>query len=265
VLCKSNQVENFEILIGEALEVFNRIDSSYFQDEISVSLVEIANELAELKMIEDSLEIARIIPFNDHRFRAIMEIAIELSKQGNWTLSENVSFEITDLATRHSCWQTIALEVLKKTDWKKAIESGTLLKSTEAQAFYKKGWANAIGQIDMNDECINIALPLLIEDSETIELVLQKYAVREIVYGNLSKDRLNRLNRTLNMQWLLDITAQFSENLEPQRLSTNIDVWLHQIEDEEVRDKIEFWAYQVSKGKISEDEFLQKVNEEVNQ
>jgi hypothetical protein len=44
-----------------------------------------------------------------------------------------------------------------------------------------------------------------------------------------------------------------------RRMSTNLDVWLHEINDEDDRDQIELWAKQVAKGKITEADFGKKI------
>jgi hypothetical protein len=67
------------------------------------------------------------------------------------------------------------------------------------------------------------------------------------------------INRTLNIQWAIDIAALFPKPVPVSRLSTNLEHWLHEVEDEDDRDQIELWARQVAKGKITEAEFLQQV------
>jgi hypothetical protein len=78
--------------------------------------------------------------------------------------------------------------------------------------------------------------------------------------GKPSRELTDRLNRTLNIQWALDIAAQFPKEESSARLSTNLDTWLHKIEDEDDREQIELWAKQVAKGKITEEEFGERVN-----
>ena len=63
------------------------------------------------------------------------------------------------------------------------------------------------------------------------------------------------LNQTLNLQWALDIQSQFPQPQTAKRLSTNLDTWLHEIEDEDDQEQITLWAKQVAKGKITEEEF----------
>ena len=96
-------------------------------------------------------------------------------------------------------------------------------------------------------------------DSDSIENLLQKHAVHEVFFGKAGREKINRLNRTLNIQWALDIAAQFPKEESNERLSTNLDTWLHEIADEDDRDDIKSWAEKVNDGKMSEDKFSEKV------
>jgi hypothetical protein len=133
------------------------------------------------------------------------------------------------------------------------------LKSREAIRLYLKGCIEDVESIAANADCIQEALAYLAEDPESIETLLQKYASQEVALGKPSKELTARLNRTLNIQWALDIAAQFPKAESSARLSTNLDTWLHEIEDEDDREQIELWAKQVAKGKITEEEFGERV------
>jgi tetratricopeptide (TPR) repeat protein len=161
-------------------------------------------------VIQETITIARKISDNYECNRAFKEITVELSKISSWILVEKIGMEILQIGSRHEFWKSIATETVKNSAWHKALESRVLLNSQEAQLYYLKGWANAIEINDVNHVCVNKALPILADDTESIELLLQKYAAREVALGNPSKELISRLNRTLNIQWLLDITAQFA-------------------------------------------------------
>jgi hypothetical protein len=58
---------------------------------------------------------------------------------------------------------------------------------------------------------------------------------------------------------MLDIANQFPNSNSKTRLSTNIETWLHEIEDEDDRERVELWAMKVSKGTMNEEEFKLKL------
>ena len=155
---------------------------------------------------------------------------------------------------------------IKEQGWKKGLENWKQLQSQEAQRFYLKGWAEAIGMTNVNDSCMKEALYLLTEDTESIDVLLQKYALQDIFLGKPSLDQKKRLNRTLNIQWALDIAAQFPEEENAtQRLSTNLESWLHEVPDEDDREDIESWAKRVAKGKYTEEAFATKIRDLLNE
>jgi len=90
---------------------------------------------------------------------------------------------------------------------------------------------------------------------------LQKYAIRLVSMGTPTKALEGRLNRTLNIQWLLDITANYPNAATHDRLSTNLEEWLHEIPDEDDREQITLWARQVVKGRLTESEFTERLKD----
>ena len=74
-----------------------------------------------------------------------------------------------------------------------------------------------------------------------------------------NKALVNRLNKTLNIQWAIDLKAQFPTDERGSRLTTNVEEWLHEIADEDDRERVELWAIKVAKGKMTEEEFNERV------
>ena len=144
--------------------------------------------------------------------------------------------------------------------WEKSLKSIALLRSSEAKLHYAKGWAEKLNLSVVNDICLNHSLPILFEDSNSIEIVLKKYAIRAIIKDKIPNNILDRLSRTLKIDWFFSIIDKLpkAEN-KAIRSSFNLNNWLHEIVDEDDRDQIELWAKQVAKGKISEAEFTEKL------
>lgn len=147
-----------------------------------------------------------------------------------------------------------------KNTWQLALSGVQEYKSDEARLFYLKGWCENVAVKDVTSECLEAALHLIAGDSESIEALLQKYALQETLLGKPVPALQHRLNRSLNIQWAMDIAAQYPKEQNNVRLSTNLDTWLHEIADEDNRDQITLWAKQVAKGKITEEEFRKKLS-----
>jgi hypothetical protein len=121
---------------------------------------------------------------------------------------ENIGFEIPQITNRNQCWKIIASIALNDFAWKKSLEFHNFLNSQEAQHFYLIGWANAIKIPEIDNILTQQVLPILTDQPKSVETMLQKFALRELSEGNPSKELIARLNRTLNIQWAIDIKNQ---------------------------------------------------------
>jgi hypothetical protein len=63
---------------------------------------------------------------------------------------------------------------------------------------------------DVTPDMIHGLLFHLVENSINIENLLQAYAQFELFFGNPSPEKINRLNKTLNLQWVMDIHAKIA-------------------------------------------------------
>ena len=233
--------------------------SSYFLK--SKALQSIAVELSKQGQLEESLSIARGISYDWYKSYALKDIAVELSKQGNWRTAESVLLEVSRAGERHEGWQEMAEALVKAEGWQKALRQAMNFQSEEARLFYSKGWSRQVSFTDVDEACVREALPLLGDDPESIESLLEKYAIRLVSMGTPTKALVGRLNRTLNIQWLLDIIANKPNSATLDRLSTNLEEWLPEIPDEDDREQITLWARQVAKGRWTESEFAERLKD----
>jgi hypothetical protein len=96
---------------------------------------------------------------------------------------------------------------------------------------------------------------MLAGDHTAIGTLLQKYVLSLAALGNPSPELTDRLNRTLNIRWLLDLVARFPKHEAVLRLSANLEEWIQDVDDVDDREQIMLWARQVAKGKMTEDQF----------
>ena len=75
------------------------------------------------------------------------------------------------------------------------------------------------------------------------------------------KEKIQKFNRSLNIQWALDVIEKFPKEENMERLSTNLEEWIAEVVDEDDSDQIRLWAKQVAKGKLTEEEFGERVKE----
>jgi tetratricopeptide (TPR) repeat protein len=227
----------------------------------SIALGAISAELAKQGKMQESLECARGIRNDRQKSIALGAISMELAKQGEWQLAEKVGLEITQIAERYDCWKSIAKSIKAKDGWKFALNKHIDLQNDESRLFYLKGWVESIEVNDVNFFCLKDALPFIIRDSDSIEKLLQAYSQHVLFFNNPSIEDINRLNKTLNIQWILDIVAKFPKVESMIRSSSNLSEWIDQIQDEDDREEIELLARKVAKGKMTEQEFGERLKD----
>ncbi len=262
-LAKHRNIKDAESILEQALEFARSITEA---NDKSHGLIGISSQLAKhgrteksTIVLEQAIECARNISDNYNKSGALKDISSELIKQSNWEFAEKIGFEITQLAVRQSCWKTIAEVNYKEVGWQKSLQQVTCFKNDEARMFYLKGWVEAVDLYEVNSDCVKEALSIIANDSESIETLLQKHALHEVFLSNTNTEKINQLNHSLNIQWMLDIANQFPNSNNKTRLSTNVETWLHEIADEDDRERVELWAMKVAKGTMNEEEFKLKL------
>ena len=185
----------------------------------SRALVLIYTELARegqkdsaTSVMHEAISYARQINDDSDKSISILEISIELAKQGFIEQAEEVGLEIPQSSYRYTCWKDHAETALETISWDSALLCVQRYKRDEPRLFYLKGWSEHVAVKDLTSDCVEQALPYLFNDSESIQALLQRYAQHELFFGTPSQEKIDRLNRTLNLQWALDIIAQFPKD-----------------------------------------------------
>jgi tetratricopeptide (TPR) repeat protein len=198
--------------MNHAIELANGISD----EELKVSvLLAIAFEQENLglineakALIQEALSCAYGIGDESTKINVLKEISLVLTKKDKWELAQETGLKITQIAQRHACWKNIASEMLEENGWEKALYYYKKLHHEEARSFYLNGWAKNVMVTDVNEKCFRQSLPLLARDSEALEMLIQKYAVREVMLSSPSQELVKRLSGTLNLQWAIDIKNQ---------------------------------------------------------
>jgi len=224
----------------------------------SNALRAISKELAKQGKLEESLSCARGISDDSNKSTTLSDFSTELANQGNWQLAEKICLEIPQIAMRQECWNKIAKSVKSDNSLQIALDKYSMLQSDEARVFYLKGLAESINFNDFDVLSLKDSLPFFIGDSDSIEKILQAFSQYELFFSNPSQEKINRLNKTLNIEWAIDIRSKFPKE-DKSRNSGNMEDWIHTIEDEDDRDQVLLWAKQVSKGKITEADFGERI------
>jgi tetratricopeptide (TPR) repeat protein len=192
--------------ITESINIAHGISDDYVK---TLALTEIAAEMVKQGMIEESLNIAFGLKDESNFSFLLRKIATALVKQENWSLAEKTGLLIPLIYERQCCWKEIAAVILDHNSWQKSFKEHSQFSSDEARLFYLKGWAENINVIDINDYCIYKTLHIVYDDIDNLEKILLKYAANQVFFNTTFRKNYSHLNRTLNIQWVLDIKNQF--------------------------------------------------------
>jgi len=264
IMDKQGKVREAESAIQESLSCAMGINNAEYELK-SMTMQKISSELAKQEKLEEAkypmqiaIECAKGISDNFWISAQMSRISIELATQDNYHLAEKIGLEISQIATRFECWKSISKNNLEQLGWQKALEIVNQWKNGEARFNYLKGLAENIHVHDSNLENLVEFLPLIMNDTNIIEALLRAYGLNEIFFNQPNGKLINRLNRSLNLQWAIDIASKFEKEFE--RSSQNVPEWINEIEDENDREDVLSWAEKVKQGKMTEEKFLERIN-----
>ncbi|MFM8490891.1 MAG: hypothetical protein ACKN9X_03045, partial [Candidatus Methylopumilus sp.] len=193
----------------EALTCARGISDEYYK---SSALKDISTELAKQGKVEEALTCARGISDESDKSSALKDISTELAKQGNWALAEITGLEIPQLAKRQECWKIIAEETSKQKAWLISLKLSNQFQNHGAKTYFLKGLADSIKSNDANKELILKGRYYYQDDIESMEKLMQQYALHALFFTNAPFEKIYRLNRTFNIQRAIDIKISLNVN-----------------------------------------------------
>jgi hypothetical protein len=192
-------------LIEETLKHARNTDNDSDSDWMNM-LEDIDSEFINEDLDFNPFEDVSLIQNND----IIEKISIDLSKRGRYENAENIVLEMTQISDRHKCWEEIAKNTYKEKGWKKALKVVNQFQNAEVKTHYLKSLADSLNSTESTKELILNARSYYFDDIESMEKLLQQHALHELFYKDASSEKIERFNRTLNIQWALDIKNQFT-------------------------------------------------------
>jgi serine protease Do len=204
-LVEQGSVEKAAFLMNEILEGPQERNSEFTQRG---GLVNFTAELAKAGEFDIACEFAQRITETSSKGRALMIISIEQAKRGELSQAEEIGFQIPHIAQRYLCWKRIGEQKLSKSNWVDAIQQTVEWQSEETKVHYLKGIASSLEIVDCNKAFILHARKHFLGDMESLEKLFQYYGINALFFQNTTPKVMNRLNRTLNLQWALDIKNQ---------------------------------------------------------
>jgi predicted negative regulator of RcsB-dependent stress response len=204
-LTKQGKLEESALAVQEALTCAWSISND--RDKNS-TLNFISTLLAKQGKIEEALNCARGISDDYWKSRALKDISTELAKQGDCMLAETIALEIPLSNERHLCWQNIANNFINENSWQRSLEMVNQFQNFEAKNYYLKGFSNSIHARECSENLFYTVSRFYLNNLDLLKTLLQKHALHQLFFQDASAVKLERLNRTLNIQWAIDIKNQ---------------------------------------------------------
>jgi hypothetical protein len=211
-LAKQGKQEDAATVMQQALAWAEGISNDW---QKSTALIAISSELAKQGKLEEAATVMQFAlacseKICDKSLKSIVSLTIsaELVKQGNYTLAEQAGSKIPLITQRQKCWKEIAQILKEQLGWKKSLNLYKEFKGGESIVYYLKGWTEYINIEDISEELVQKATPVLKDDNESLVQILQLYAIHQLIFESPAAEKINRYNRTLNLQWAIDIKNQ---------------------------------------------------------
>jgi tetratricopeptide (TPR) repeat protein len=193
--------------MDKALYCMNEIRDNFILNRL---LESVSIELLRQGKIEDSIELAQGIIDESTKNSTFRLILSDLSKGGYLLLAEEISLEFLRVKEFELFWKELAESLCIEKSINEIINIYENIMDSDAKFSFLVGLGNKISATECRFNFILKIMLASFDDLESLNKVLQKLALQELFLQVPSNERLERFNRTLNIQWALDIKNSFS-------------------------------------------------------
>jgi hypothetical protein len=201
-LNKQGQLQEFTEILKEAHETALDIDDD---SDRSTSLKNIAIQFAGLGDVSQSLEILSGGIDSIDRTDALIDISVEQSKQGNWKSAEFISLQILQVAKRWACWRKLAKSTLDEKGLNEAMQQFRGIEESEMKMYFLKGLAHSMFAVSCDKNFVLNIRQYFRDDIDSLLKLLHKHSLHELFFQDPEISKIERFNRTLRIQWAIDI------------------------------------------------------------
>ena len=171
--------------------------------EISILLIKNKMLLLAGTILEKAIENANNI--KDDGFNSIIKEISKISiENGFYKLIERISKK----GIKNELLKNIGNKAINSNSYHLSLDILDEFDFYENKKVIKNGIINNVNTTNINIEFTNNVIKDPTQEVKLIEHVLQMYALNQLFFENLSEEKINRFNRTLNIQWAIDIKNQ---------------------------------------------------------
>ena len=250
VLIENGKEERGEQIFEEALEVANSISNDYLR---SMALIEISKVLMENGKVEKSLDVTNSISDDSEKSKALLSISKVLIETGKVEKSLEVANSISDDRTKSRALLEISKVLIKQN---RASYIHTFLAQNPASSVFYQSFIPSY-QLELDVPYIrksSLFSPFSYQITEgTVMNLIRKH------YKDGKDDYAHAIIRQcpqLGLDYLLPVESE-----RPAYTYATWKSWIDSVEDEDDQDDIRSWARRVKKGKMTEDDFEERVRD----
>jgi tetratricopeptide (TPR) repeat protein len=140
----------------------------------------------------------------------LMKTVITLAKKDSFQLAEEIGLSISNIDTRQDMWKSIGYTKVKENGVDATSVTARQFAHEETIRYFKQGIVNYCYELTSIEEALGI-MKEISHDTRSIEFLLKHVAFNEVFRGNPDPDIIQRLNRSLNIQWAIDIAEKMKE------------------------------------------------------
>jgi hypothetical protein len=162
--------------------------------------LEIAEVLEQTNLLDDQLEKSQI-----YKNLAIVSVHNE-----NWSEMEKLSSMITITQEQQNFWFNAAQIILENKGYKNVLTQSKKIKRNDLKFFFFNGFINRLKFSSVNQELSWTSICILIENTEILEKLINLRFVNQLFLENITPEKVQHFNHTLNIQWAIDIKNQLN-------------------------------------------------------
>ena len=196
----------------EALKYANEIDEPFWKccslSNISTLLIEQGLHVEGNELLNQAFDCLNEINDEIKQGDALSIICIELTKQDDLPLLNKIVNKIPQIFKRIETCKSIGKTLFETKGYVSAINTLSQFDNPETITYIRKGIIESISIEKLNK---NIAMdvfkyPLI--EVDDVEKIMQYHAIEQLFFFKIPQEKLERYNRTLNIQWAIDIKNQ---------------------------------------------------------
>jgi hypothetical protein len=195
--------------IAEALDLVNSMQDGFWK---KTSFKDILSELSKQDRIDESLEVAFGMTDSYWRDPLLILITRDLARKCNWSRAEEISKNVFETSKRHEGWMEIAKSAVVDIGWQQSFHLLQDIEDCQIRDSILKGFANSYTVSDVDRTFFIKARKFFLDDFDSLEKMLLRHALNCLFFQNYSLEQMERFNRTLNIEWAIDIKDSFSAN-----------------------------------------------------